>query len=105
MKLKKLSSADETLLLAKIKAGMIKQIHLIGHKTIFKPRGSMKKNSLGEYLFEKLNDHFDCYTDPKFEGNPELDDLLQTMYTNMLLEVTAAWSKFITSEKVFDAKE
>jgi len=65
----------------------------------------MKKNSLGEYLFEKLSDHFKIYTDPKYSDNPKIEVLIQSMYDNMIEEVFVAWETFIKNEIIDYTKD
>ena len=101
MKLKKLTPEEETILLAKIKNGTAKQVHfgLNAYKSIFRPRGSMQKNSVGAYLLEKLTDGFEQWTNPKYADNPDLEKLIQSMHHNMMVEVISAWEAFIRSDK------
>ena len=55
----------------------------------------MKKNSLGDYLLDKLQGEYEYWTDPKYADNPEVEELVSTMFNNMMGEVLAAWETFI----------
>jgi hypothetical protein len=78
----------------------IEQIHLTSLESIFKPRGSMQKNSVGEYMYQKLIDTFEYWTDPKYADNPPVTELMDTICKNYREECTAALEKFLEAENV-----
>ena len=51
------------------------RVHFNPMDNILKPRGSMQKNSIGEYMFEKLLSTFEHWTDSRFSDNPQLMNL------------------------------
>lgn len=73
-----------------------KQVHLYNAEDVLKPRGTMKKESLGEHIFYRLDSIFEDWTDPKYADNPSADVLLMQMYENLQDEVSHAWESFAT---------
>ena len=71
------------------------QIHMYDVKNVLRPRGHMKKESIGEYILEKLEACYEGWTDPKYGDNPTEDELLQLLHTNMVEEVDGAYAEFI----------
>jgi len=100
MALRKLTPEEEENLFDGIKNGTVSQVHLGSYKFVFAPRGSMRKNSLGEYMLDKLNSAFESWTDPKYGDNPPVAELLETMHQNMMHEVELAWAEFLASKLV-----
>jgi hypothetical protein len=100
MNLRAMTSEEQENLEEMIKNGTAKQVHFGSHHSIFKPRGSMKKNSLGYNLLERLDNEFEHWSDPKYADNPEVEELIKTMHSNMMMEVLSAWELFIKSDKV-----
>jgi hypothetical protein len=60
----------------------------------------MKKESLHEYLLEKLVSYFESWVDPKYGDNPEILELVNQLHSNMLAQADSAWNSFIHHEKV-----
>ncbi len=84
------------------KEGRLRQVHLGSVESVLKPRGSMEKESLGLYIFERLQANFEHWTNPKYSDNPDLGALLFHLKSNLDSECQAAWSKLlkqINSEK------
>jgi len=100
VKIRIMTPEEETLLLSQIKEGTAKQVHFGTCNSIFRPRGSMMKNSVGEYILGKLASEFESWTDPKYADNPDLEILIRTMHQNLMLECLSAWEKFIKSDEV-----
>lgn len=100
MALRKLTPEEEEKLSSGIKDGSVSQIHLGSYQFVFIPRGPMMKNSLGEYMLDKLNSIFESWTDPKYGDNPPVAELLETMHKNMMGEVELAWAEFLASKLV-----
>ena len=71
------------------------RVHLMSYESIFRPRGSMKKNSLGEYILEKLEGSYEYWTDKEYGDNPPIKDLLEIMEKNLWEEVSSAWNGFM----------
>lgn len=77
-----------------IKMGRVSQVHLADYRTVLCHRGSMKKNSMGEYILRRLKDEWESWTDPKYSDNPEKSDLYRVLRKNLILEVNSALSEF-----------
>ena len=71
------------------------RIHLYDSSNVLRPRGHMKKESLGEYLLERLHSVHESWTNPEYGDNPSETDLLKLLQQNMKEEVDGAWKKFI----------
>ena len=78
-----------------LKSGRIKRIHLYNWENVLMPRGSMKKESIGPYLLERMQGAYEDFTDPEYSDNPNEEELTQKLYLNMLSEVTEAWMEFV----------
>jgi len=75
------------------------RIHLYSYHNVLKPRGSMKKESLGLSIYERLTDTYEDWTNPDHGDNPSEDELLKQLRKNLLSEVETAWDKFIKDKK------
>jgi len=71
------------------------RIHLYDAKNVLMPRGSMRKESIGPYLLERLKSSYESWTDPQFGDNPKPNDLLELLHKNLMGEVEQAWIKFL----------
>jgi len=71
------------------------RIHLYNINDVLRPRGSMKKESLGETILERLQSVYESWTNPEFGDNPDIDDLYKAMEKNLHEEVDGAWKEFI----------
>ncbi len=71
------------------------RIHLYDFSNVLRPRGHMKKESLGDYLLERLHSAHESWTDPEYGDNPDEIPLLKILQRNMKEEVDGAWKKFI----------
>ena len=67
------------------------RVHLYNPKNVLMPRGSMKKESIGPDLLERLKNIFEDWTDEKYGDNPSVTDLIKYLYTNLTGEVEQAW--------------
>lgn len=74
------------------------RIHLYSYHNVLKPRGSMKKESLGLGIYERLTDVFNDWTNPDYGDNPSEGQLLKQLRKNLWSEVEVAWNKFITNK-------
>ena len=59
---------------------------------------SMKKESLGLAIYERLTSNFEDWSNQKYGDNPRPDELLQQLRKNLMSEVEAAWEKFISNK-------
>jgi hypothetical protein len=76
------------------------RVHLYDWHNVMMPRGSRKKESIYVYLLEHLLSSFEDWTEPIYGDNPDVIDLTNQMYNNMLNETTNAWEDFLNNEKV-----
>jgi hypothetical protein len=71
------------------------RVHLYNSKNVLMPRGSMKKESIGLYLYDVLKGSYESWTDPKYGDNPDPQDLLTIMYKNLHHELECAWQALL----------
>jgi len=71
------------------------RMHLYDPRDVLMPRGSMKKESIGPYLLDRLKSNFEQWTDEKYGDNPSVSDLIKYLHTNLMGEVEQAWLQFI----------
>lgn len=72
------------------------RIHLYDSKRVLMPRGSMKKESIGLYLYERLMDSYEDWTDAKYGDNPTEEELLDSLRKNLDHEVECAWQALLS---------
>lgn len=75
------------------------QIHMYDFKNVLRPRGHMKKESIGPYLLDRLLACYESWTDKKYGDNPEVPVLLAQLQNNLQEEVDGAWRDFIIGIK------
>ncbi len=95
MKFRKLTAEEETIMLAKIKAGQAKEVHLFGPDNLLMPRGSMEKESIGLDILDRLTSSYEHWTNPKYADNPEKAEILEILYRNLMNETCNAWEAFV----------
>ena len=71
------------------------RVHMYDPQNVLMPRGSMKKESIGPYLLERLKGCFEDWSDEKYGDNPSIPDLIKYLHTNLMGEVEKAWHSFI----------
>ncbi len=71
------------------------QLHLYKHKNVLRPRGHMQKESIAEYLLQKLLDVYESWTDKRYGDNPDPATLIKLLQDNMKEETDGAWREFI----------
>ena len=81
-----------------IPKGAIK-IHLYTLKNLLRPRGTMKKESLGLVIYERITSTFESWSDPEYGDNPEPSLLIKQLKKNLMEEVDAAWERFINERQ------
>jgi len=79
----------------KIPEGAVR-IHLYNSKNVLMPRGSMKKESIGSYIYDKLKGAYEEWTDPKYGDNPPEEELLHMLRENLEHEVECAWQALLS---------
>lgn len=72
-----------------------KRIHLTNVSDILRPRGTLKKDSLSLYLFEKLISEYEYWTDPEYSDNPPVGKLIELLLKNLSDEVSFASIEFL----------
>ena len=78
-----------------IKSGKAKKVHFISPDMVLKPRGSMKKESIGLVILERLLSNFEHWSNPSYSDNPDIGALLYHLKNNLDSEVTATWNEFL----------
>ena len=78
-----------------IASGAAVRVHPYSYKNVLKPRGSMKKESLGEYILERLLTYYEDWTNEEYGDNPNQATLLQFLQDNLRDEVAEAWKEFL----------
>ncbi len=71
------------------------RIHMYDVNNVLRPRGHMKKESIAEYILDRLEGSFESWTNKEFGDNPEVSELLAILQTNLKEEVDGAWREFI----------
>ena len=94
---KKMTAEEETIMLAKIKSGQAKEVHLFSPDNLLMPRGSMEKESIGLDILDRLESSYKYWTDPKYADNPEKAEILEILYRNLMNETCNAWEAFVES--------
>ncbi len=92
MKFKKISQEELQNL---IDSGEAKRVHFISPDKTLKPRGSLKKESIGLVILERLLSNFEHWSDPSYSDNPDIGALLYYLKDNLDSEVSAAWNEFL----------
>lgn len=72
------------------------RIHLYNSNNVLMSRGSMKKESVGIYLYEKLKGSYEDWSDPKYGDNPSEEELLNNLRKNLDHEVECAWQALLS---------
>jgi len=70
-------------------------IHLYKFQDVLKPRGTMKKESLGALILERLCDYYESWTSEEYGDLPSEDELLKRLNKNLKDEVENAWLHFL----------
>ena len=76
------------------------KVHLYDVKNVLRPRGHMEKESIAEYIIDKLSGSFESWTDKECGDNPEVDELLHLLKKNLKEEVDGAWEEFLKRIKL-----
>jgi len=71
------------------------QIHLYEFSNVLRPRGHMKKESIGVDILDRLMGAYESWTDKKYGDNPDTTTLLKLLRRNMEEEMEGAWKEFI----------
>jgi len=70
------------------------KVHLYDLSNVLKPRGTMKKESIGDYILQKLHDYYESWTDKSYGDIPTEEELLALLKANLNSEVESAWKIF-----------
>jgi hypothetical protein len=79
------------------------QLHLYNPVNVLRPRGTMKKESVGDYLLSRLTSSFEEWTNPKYADNPPVDILMKLLFSNLRDECTNALEQFFEKGDVKQA--
>jgi len=71
------------------------RFHLYEFSDVLRPRGTMKKESLGISIAEKLLSYYKSWTKLDYGDNPDQETLLKVLQKNLTEEVGGAWSMFL----------
>jgi hypothetical protein len=72
------------------------RVHLYDFDDVLRPRGHMKKESIGVTILEKLKDYYESWTDHSYSDNPiDRTLVLKTLQKNLREEYDGAWREFI----------
>ena len=71
------------------------RIHMYNYQDVLRPRGHMQKESIAEYILDRLMGSYESWTDGEFGDNPEATELIATLQKNMKEEMDGAWREFI----------
>lgn len=75
------------------------RVHMYNSENVLRPRGHMKKDSIGVTILERLNSCYEEWTNSEYGDNPSEDELLQLLERNLQQEVVGAWKEFLISIK------
>jgi len=79
------------------------QLHLYNPANVLRPRGTMEKESVGDYLLRQLTSSFEEWTNPKYADNPPVDILMKLLCNNLRDECTNALEQFFEKGDVREA--
>jgi hypothetical protein len=95
MKFRRVEGKEYEELKSKIESGELKQCHLYHVRNVLHPRGPMKKESVGEYLLDRMKDAWEEWTDPKYGDNPSEEILIELLKNNLMNESINAIEEFL----------
>lgn len=78
------------------------KVHLYNIENVLRPRGHMKKESVSEYIMDRLMGAFESWSDDQHGDNPEIDTLLRLLQKNLKEEVDGAWIEFLKRIKTLN---
>ena len=78
-----------------IASGKATRCHLYDPSNVLRPRGHMQKESIGEYILDRLLGNYESWTDEKYGDNPDQSTLIKLLLTNLKEEVDGAFREFI----------
>lgn len=70
------------------------RVHMYNARDMLRPRGTMEKESLGEYVKDRLHGAFESWTDPKYGDTIEPGLAMCVLHQNMMEEINAAFNQF-----------
>ena len=71
------------------------RVHLYNVENVLRPRGHMKKESIGLYIKEKLHDAYESWSDPECGDSIDPEKLMELLHKNLTEEVNGAFRDFI----------
>ena len=73
------------------------RVHMYNVENVLRPRGHMKKESIGLAVLDRLNSCYEEWTTSEYGDNPSKEELLQFLERNLQQEVVGAWKEFLLS--------
>ncbi len=70
------------------------QLHVYYPEDVLRPRGHMKKESIGQYILDRLEGAYESWTDERYDDNPHELSLLVQLHKNLMEEADGAWKQF-----------
>jgi hypothetical protein len=75
------------------------RVHMYNVENVLRPRGHMKKESIGVTVLERLNSCYEEWTNSDYGDLPSEEELLKLLERNLQQEVVGAWKEFLLSRK------
>lgn len=79
--------------ITKLPEGAVR-VHLYNFKNVLRPRGTLQKESLSEYICERLQNLFEDWTDKKYGDSKEPEEVLKQLKENLIEEANNGYDKF-----------
>jgi len=71
------------------------RVHLYNVENVLRPRGHMKKESVGVYVKDSLDGAYESWTDPKYGDTIDPKVLLKLIHQNLMEEINGAFGQFL----------
>ena len=71
------------------------RVHLYKVENVLRPRGPMEKESIGQYIKDKLQGAYESWTDPEYGDRIDPVLLLHLLHNNLMEEVNAAFGQML----------
>lgn len=85
---------DREELRRKVEKGELKRLHMLPIAAVFRPRGTMGKNSLSLELYQRLKGELAYWTNPKYADSVSEGEAREKLVAAMRQQVEAAITKF-----------
>jgi len=71
------------------------RLHLYNFQNILRPRGPLRKESLSNYIYERLQSDFEDWTDKEHGDSRNVKEVINQLRQNLMEETTYAFEKFL----------